>query len=140
MNTASTMLGTSDSNTSQPPAAAIARPNSRRRENSASNRGPPHIPSASPTKTAANSVPYPGEPARRSATKAWASPITMPPAANAPSMPRTSPRTNGVVPTYRQPSTAVRQIDSCTRVAVDGGGNSSFQMTTAETRKVRALT
>ncbi len=54
-------------------------------------------------------------------------------------MPSTRPRTSGVRPTYRQPSTAVCHTDSWW-LSGEGGGKSSRQITAAETRKVSALT
>ena len=70
--------------------------NNRRRDSPENSRGANPMPSARPPKTAPNSTPYPGSPASRSSTYVRPRPITTAPAANAPEMPTTRPRTTGV--------------------------------------------
>ncbi len=106
--TAATRLGISASSTRNAPAQMIESPKRRRREKPSSSRGPSHMPAASPTKTAPKRTPKPACPAPRSCTNVCDSPTTNPAAPNAPSMPRTRPRTSGVLPTNRQPSRMLR--------------------------------
>ena len=80
-----------------------AKPNSRRREKPASSRGPIHMPSARPTNTAAEQHAEPGLAGAEVADEGLRQADHEPAAAKAPSMPRTSPRTTGVLPTNRQP-------------------------------------
>ena len=69
------------------------------------------MPAASPMKIAANTKPHPaGPPSSVFCTYGWPRPTTTPAAANAPTMPITSPRTTAVRPMNRQPS----QIDFTT--------------------------
>jgi hypothetical protein len=62
------------------------------------------MPIASPTNTDANRTPYAALPPPRLAAYKVAEPTTVPPAANAPTMPVTSPRTSGVRATNDAPS------------------------------------
>ncbi len=131
---ATTRFGTRDSRTSHSPAAVSAIPNSRRRDRPASSRGPSHMPPARPTNTAAKSTPYPAGPPPTSAANCWPRPITRPPAANAPSMPTTSPRISGVPPTNRQPSTIVRHSGCSAAIRAGEVGKASRQITSPDTR------
>ena len=82
----------------------MAVPNSRLCGSRRASRGAAPMPSASPTNTAMNSIPYAAFPPPRLAAYRVAEPMTMPPAVNAPMMPTTSPRTSGVPATKRAPS------------------------------------
>jgi hypothetical protein len=86
-------------------ALTMLSPNSRRRLKPLRMRRPSNIPPARPTKIAANTTPQPALPPWRVFLMyGWPSPTTTPPAANAPTMPMTRPRTTGVRPINRQPS------------------------------------
>ncbi len=78
-------------------------------------------------------------PAPSPRTNVGAKPITVPPAANAPSMPSTRPRTTGVDPTNFQPSTIVRRTPVCSSRGAFVCGITSDQIVAAETRNVSAF-
>ncbi len=96
---ATARCGASATTTSARPANTMPTPNSRSCGSRRASFGAPASPSAAPTKTATNNRPNEESPPPRLDEYAFAEPITAPPAANAPAIPISSPRTSGVVRT-----------------------------------------
>ena len=94
---ATVRCGASATSTSAQPAATMAVPNSRLCGSRRASRGAAPMPSARPTNTAMNSIPYAALPPPRLAAYSVAEPMTMPPAVKAPMIPITSPRISGVL-------------------------------------------